>query len=91
MARTTVRTYMCYDTYVSISITALRADLYRLVDQVIADGVPLEVDRRGRTVLISELPRSGSKFDALIHRADVIEGAADDLVELDWSGEWRES
>lgn len=71
-----------------ISLTELRANLYKLVDSVIASGEPLEVDRNGRTVLISPAPPP-AKLDALVKRPNVITGDPDDLVSIDWSGEWN--
>ncbi|MEI8083231.1 MAG: type II toxin-antitoxin system Phd/YefM family antitoxin [Actinomycetes bacterium] len=72
----------------AISITELRSNLYRLVDRVLADGTPLEIERNGRLLTISATPPT-SKFDALAVRPDVIAGDPEDLVHGDWSDEWR--
>ncbi len=72
----------------AITITELRANLYRLLDRIIDEGTPLEVQRRGRTVLITASART-SKFDALVKRPDVIRGDPDELIHHDWSGEWN--
>ena len=43
----------------SISISSLRANLYRVVDEVLATGVPVEIARKGRKVrLVPDQPVS---------------------------------
>ncbi len=72
----------------SISVTELRANLYRLIDEVIATGQPLTIERNGHTVVIERSPVE-SKLANLLRREDVIQGDPEDLVHIDWSGEWR--
>jgi antitoxin (DNA-binding transcriptional repressor) of toxin-antitoxin stability system len=72
----------------AISATELRSNLYRLLDQVLASGEPLTVERGGRRlrIVVEERP---SKLSRLVRRDSVIVGDPDDLVHLDWSGEWK--
>ena len=71
-----------------VSVTKLRENAYTLVDQVLETGQPLTIERRGRKLLlIPEEPVS--KFSHLARRPSVIKGDPDDLVDIDWSGEWR--
>ncbi|MBK6764197.1 MAG: type II toxin-antitoxin system Phd/YefM family antitoxin [Micrococcales bacterium] len=72
----------------SISVTELRANLYRLIDEVIETGQPLVIERNGHTVVIERSPVE-SKLARLISRPDFIKGDPEDLVHIDWSGEWR--
>jgi antitoxin (DNA-binding transcriptional repressor) of toxin-antitoxin stability system len=72
----------------SITATELRSNLYRLLDQVLATGEPLLISRKGRQLRI-EPDRPEAKLDRLIRREGVIKGDPDDLVHVDWSGEWR--
>lgn len=66
--------------------TALRKDLYNLLDRVLETGEPIEVERNGRIVRL--VPgRPPSRFDRLIRR-DVIVGDPDELIHMDWSSEW---
>lgn len=72
----------------AITASKLRENIYRLIDEVLATGVPLEVERNGRTVRIVSAdaePRLGR----LVRRADVVVGDSADLVDVDWSAEWR--
>jgi hypothetical protein len=73
---------------VSISVTELRANLYRLIDDVIQTGEPLTIERNGHKVVIARSPVE-SKLARLVSRPDFIKGDPEDLVHLDWSGEWR--
>lgn len=72
----------------SISVTELRANIYRLIDEVIETGQPLEIERNGHTVLLTpSLPES--RLSRLVARPWVIEGDPEDLVHLDWYDEWK--
>jgi len=71
-----------------LTASKLRANIYRLLDQVLESGIPLEVERRGRLLRI--VPEgSGTPFDRLPKRPDYLTCDPDELVHLDWSGEWR--
>lgn len=72
----------------SITVTELRANLYRLIDEVIETGQPLVVERNGHKVVIERSPVE-SKLARLVRRDFVIKGDPEDLVHIDWSGEWR--
>jgi hypothetical protein len=70
------------------SASRLRADLYRLLDRVLETGVPLEVERRGRRLKIvaADSPR---RLANLARDPTYLVADPDDLVHVDWSGEWR--
>jgi hypothetical protein len=71
-----------------LSLTALRKQLYRVVDQVLETGVPVEIERRGKTVLIAPGAPVGSRLERL-ERRDGIVGDPDALTTLE-VGEWHE-
>lgn len=73
------------DTY---TITTLRADLYRLLDQVLETGTPIEVERNGRRLRIAPTDAS-RRLRRLRPHPDAIPGDPEDLVHLDWSTEWQ--
>ena len=57
----------------TITATKLRADLYRVIDNVIKNGVSVEVELRGRKVrIVPAEPRD--KLAALVKRPGVIVG-----------------
>lgn len=70
-----------------LTASGLRADVYRVLDEVLESGVPVEIERRGRRLRI--VPLSERKK---LHRLEphaVIVGDPEELVHLDWSHEWR--
>jgi hypothetical protein len=71
-----------------ITASKLRADVYRILDEVIETGAEVEVVRKGSIVkLVSEKPVS--KLDRLTKRS-VFVGDPDDIIGMDWSKEWTE-
>jgi prevent-host-death family protein len=73
-----------------ITASKLRENVYRILDQVLETGVPVEIVRRGKKLKIvpSAGPRT-SKLQNLPERPDVIVGDPEDLVHVDWSKKWR--
>lgn len=72
----------------AISASELRANIYRLLDEVVESGVPLEVERKGARLRIVPVEQ-GSKLDRIKGDPDLIVGDPDDLVHIDWSEYWR--
>lgn len=57
----------------TMTATKLRADLYRVIDDVIKKGVPVEVELRGRRVRIVPV-EPPDKLASLVKRPGVIVG-----------------
>jgi hypothetical protein len=72
----------------AISASKLRADVYRLLDEVLETGQPLEIERNGRTLVIAP-EQTGSIWDRLPRREGYIVGDPDELIHVDWSSEWK--
>ena len=71
-----------------MTLTALRARLYEVVDQVLETGVPQIIERRGKRLkIVLDEPRD--KFDNLIPHRTIV-GDPDDLIDLTVS-EWNEA
>ncbi len=71
----------------ALKASSLRENIYRILDQVLETGVPIEVERHGKLLrIIPEEPKS--KLDNLKARPYLLSDP-EDLVHLDWSGEWR--
>lgn len=72
----------------SVSPSELRANIYRLLDEVLETGIPLEIERNGRKLRIvaAEPP---SKLDRIVPQRGTIIGDPEDLVEMDWSMYWN--
>ncbi len=62
----------------TMSLTALRNQLFKVVDQVIKTGIPAEIERNGHRLKIA-LEEKKSKLDNLKPH-DCIVGNADDLI-----------
>jgi Antitoxin Phd_YefM, type II toxin-antitoxin system len=71
-----------------ISASKLRANVYRLLDQVIETGQPLEIERNGKTLVIAPKEKE-SIWDRLPRREGAIVGDPDELIHIDWSSEWN--
>lgn len=77
----------------TISATKLRADIYRLIGNVIKTGVPLEVELRGKKVRIVPA-EARDKLANLVKRPGVIVGDAGQidriraLDEAKWRKKW---
>lgn len=72
-----------------ITPTKLRANLYKIIDQVIATGIPVEIERDGHIVkIIAEPPKS--KLENLTKHPGTIKGNPEFLVNMDWYDEWSE-
>lgn len=72
----------------AISATKLRANIYKVLDEAIASGEPVEVERKG-VVLRIVPPRKKRDLSKLPPRRDIIVGDPEDLVHMDWSEYWK--
>lgn len=72
----------------AISTSELRQNIYRLLDEVLETGVPLEIERKGQRLrIVPADPRS--RLDRMVGHPDFIVGDPDELVHIDWSEHWR--
>ncbi|HWW67131.1 MAG TPA: hypothetical protein VNY83_04040 [Solirubrobacterales bacterium] len=72
----------------AITASKLRADVYRLLDEVLETGQPLEIERGGKVLVIAP-KEERSIWDRLPRRAGYIVGDPDELIHIDWSSEWN--
>jgi len=78
-----------YIAVMAITATRLRQNLYRILDDVLEKGVPVEIERKGEKLkIVPEKPVS--KWDRL-EAHDAINGDPEDIVHIDWSGEWMKN
>ena len=71
-----------------ITATELRRNVYRILDEAIASGVPVEVVRKGQVVRLVPEPVV-SKLDHLKKRNAFV-GDPDDIIDINWLDEWNE-
>lgn len=73
----------------AITASALRADVYRILDEVLETGRPVEIQRGGQRLLIVPADAPSSRLARVQPLAGLVTGDPDDLVHLDWSTTWR--
>jgi hypothetical protein len=71
-----------------VTASELRANVYKLLDEVLETGSVLEIERKGRVLRIAA-DAPASKLSRLQKRPGFVRGDAADLVHLDWSSEWK--
>lgn len=67
----------------TITVTELRSNIYNLLDEILATGVPLEINRGGRKLTIAPTEPI-DKFANMEFRPDVINGDPEALVHIAW-------
>lgn len=72
----------------SVTASELRRNVYRLLDEILETGVPLEIERKGRRLVIEPVERP-SRLDRIAGNPDYVVGDPGDLVHVDWSREWK--
>lgn len=72
-----------------VTASKLRENVYRILDEAIATGNPVEVVRKGSILKIIPEKRP-SKLDRIKKRKDVFVGDTDDIIGMDWSKYWTE-
>ncbi len=71
----------------TLSITTLRQNLYQVVDEIIATGDPVVIERKGSRVLLI-LEQKGSKF-ANLKKHQCVNGDLNELVDMEIA-QWNE-
>lgn len=70
-----------------VSSKNIQKDILQLLDKVLSTGVPVEIERKGKRLLISPAEKRRD-LDGLEKHPEFIVGNPDDLVHIDWSSEW---
>jgi len=71
-----------------VSYKNIQKDILQLLDKVLSTGVPVEIVRKGKRLLISPTEKR-RELDCLENHPEFIVGNPDDLVHVDWSSEWN--
>ncbi len=71
-----------------VSINQFRSDIDGLLEHVLKDKQPLEIEYRCIRLIIS-LAKSENKLANLKPHPDCIKGDPEDIVHMDWSSEWN--
>ena len=71
-----------------ITASKLRENVYRILDEVIETGIPVEVVRKSGVVRI--VPEKPVSKLARLKKRKLFVGDIDDIIGMDWSKEWTE-
>jgi hypothetical protein len=69
-----------------LTASKLRENVYRILDEVIETGVSVDIKRKGKTLRIVAVDQPD--ILANLRKRPCINGDPEDIVHLDWSGEW---
>ena len=72
----------------TITATELRSNIYNLLDEVLASGIPIEIRKGQGRLRIIRVERI-DKLQNLAKRHDVIQGDPEALVDVSWDDEVR--
>jgi prevent-host-death family protein len=70
-----------------LTASKLRENIYRILDQVLETGKPVEIRRKGKTVRI--VPAEPAPKLGRLAPRDYLRGDPEAIFHLDWSSEWR--
>jgi antitoxin (DNA-binding transcriptional repressor) of toxin-antitoxin stability system len=71
-----------------LTASRLRANIYRILDQVLETGEPVEIERRGRILRIVAVEPE-SWLDRIVPIPGLLLCDPDEIVHMDWSSEWN--
>jgi antitoxin (DNA-binding transcriptional repressor) of toxin-antitoxin stability system len=71
-----------------MTVTKLRQNLFKVLDNLIKTGIPVEIERRGKKIKIVAVDPRGKLDNLEPHRGTIV-GDPQKLVHIDWSSEWR--
>ena len=71
-----------------ISASSLRQNIYKILDDVIATGNPVEIERNGSILRIVPMKRQHGKLEKLKRRSLSSENS-EAFAHIDWTHEWK--
>lgn len=72
----------------AITASKLRENVYRILDDAIETGVPVEIERKG--VILRIVPDTAPSRLDRIEKRDLFEGDPDSIIGADWLAGWSE-
>lgn len=67
----------------TLTATELRSNVYRVLDEILSSGVPVEIEKNGRRLRIMPV-EPVDRLSQLPRRPDVISGDANNLAHIHW-------
>jgi prevent-host-death family protein len=75
------------EVFMIVSASALRQNIFKLLDEVLETGKPLRIRRKGKYLTI--VPAAPADKFKNLKKRKIMVGDPEDFVHLDWSGEWK--
>jgi hypothetical protein len=73
----------------TLTPSALRKDLYRVLDRVLETGEPQPISRRGETLfLVAQRPERNFRIGEGPRHPEVFEGTLEELAAVSWEHLW---
>jgi len=72
-----------------LTLTTLRQQIFQIADEVLVTGVPVSIERHGKTLLLSPAAQNKQAKNLKLKRRKLINGDAESLL-TEKVGEWRE-
>jgi hypothetical protein len=70
----------------TVTPTELRSNIYNLLDEIVETGIPLEINKGEKRLIIIPAEKT-DKLKNLISRRHIINGNPDDLIDVKWQEE----
>lgn len=70
----------------TVTASKLRANVYRILDEAVETGVPVQVLRKG--VVLRIVPETRTSKLANLKKRSAFIGDPDDICKIDWESEW---
>jgi hypothetical protein len=71
----------------TITTSALRADIYKILDEVLETGVAVQIDRKGRKLkIVAEQELSNVARFTVAN--DLVIGDTQEIADIGWENEW---
>lgn len=72
----------------AITASKLRENVYRILDEAIETGIPVEIERKG--VILRIVPETGPSRLARLEKRDLFDGDPCSIIDTDWLAGWSE-
>jgi antitoxin (DNA-binding transcriptional repressor) of toxin-antitoxin stability system len=70
----------------AITASKLRSNIYRVLDEAVETGVPVEVVRKG--IVLRIVPETRPPKLSRLKKRTAFVGEPDDIFKIDWRNEW---
>jgi len=67
----------------SVTPTELRGNIYKILDEVLETGIPIEINKGGKKLKLIPLNET-DKFKNLVSRPETINGDPEEFVHINW-------